>query len=1072
MFRKRFLNSYLLKSRIPITFLLGINASFSPFILRANDTLLEENYGVKELMQANIVTGVVLDKNGEPLIGANILVKGTSTGSIADFDGKFQINAQKGDVLVVSYIGFSPKEIKISSEKQISVILEDDTALLEEVVVVGYGVQKKESVVGAITQVKGEKLMQSGGVSTVGEAIQGKLPGVVSMYTSGQPGESDMKIYIRGQSSWNGAGSPLVLVDGVERSMNDVDMNEIAGISVLKDASATAVYGVKGANGVILLTTKRGKEGKASLNVSGNVSIKAISKVPEKFDAYDGMMITNDAIMNEIMYKPASWDYITPVQIAQKYRNQSTQLEREIYPNVDWRDYMFKDFATDYRVNLSANGGNNFAKYFCNIAYLKEDDIVKDFDNGRGYKSGMDYQRFNYRTNLDFDITKTTKLGVNISGLYSIQTTPDLNTSSYEQRMYYALYGLAPDIYYPRYSDGAYGFSPIKDMSLSNSLLYYSSMGRYKNYKFRINADISLEQKLDFVTKGLSFKGRFTMDNSMNGSQVLSDVTDGKANVVQKRYVNDGKDVEYGEMPIMNDYAYVPELWTIANFNVGGAKMRRTDYQLGLHYNRTFNKMHNTSALFLFKRQKYASGNMFPMYNEDWVARVTYDYDKTYFFEANGAYNGSEKFGPKYRFDLFPSVALGWMISNEKFMDFSDKWLDKLKLRASWGLVGDDNFTTQRWLYMSQWKAMDYKVPMAAPGYFGPSTVQQALSPYSLYKEDVLGNEDIHWETSEKKDVGLELSFLNGLISGEFDWFQEKRRDIFIPGSQRTIPDWLGIAPPGANLGKVDVSGYEIVLNFSYNFNNESRIWADYSFTHAKDKIIFRDDPLLEPSYLKQEGYSIGQTHAPIKGNMMESWDDVYMSVPLVTGDSFKRTGYYDLVDFNGDGVYDDKYDNVPYAYPNRPQNTWSLSLGGEYKGLSLQVQFYGQFNSTRIYNFNEFQQQTHLYFKSLGDYWTTENLGAHYTLSPFTLNEASSDPYRNIYDASMTRLKMVEVAYRIPKSVCNKLGIGGLRMFFNGNNLFLWTKLPDDRDYSAGNTANGGYPTFKRFNLGFNLEL
>lgn len=1030
-----------------------------------------EACGFATLQAQNTVTikGVVKDVTGETLIGANVIVEGAGRGTVTDFDGNFSLVVNKGEVVEISYVGFLPQKFKITESKSLFITLKDDSETLDEVVVVGYGVQKKESVVGAIAQVKGEKLMQSGGVTNVSEALQGKLPGVVSMYTTGQPGATDeAQIYIRGQSSWNSSGSPLVLVDGVERSMNDLDMNEVESISVLKDASATAVYGVKGANGVILITTKRGQKGEAKLSVSGNVTLKTISKVPEKYDAYDAMMIMNSSVMNELMYKEGSWGYITPLAIANLYRNQTTQEQMEMYPNVDWEDYMFKDVATDYRVNLSASGGSDFAKYFCNISYLNESDMTKEFDNNKGYQSSMSYQRFNYRSNLDFNITKTTQISANISGLYSIQHQPQATGSSdASQRMFLSLYNLAPDLYYPRYSNGAYGFSDITDMNLSNSLLWYTSYGLKKSYNFRINADITLKQELDFITKGLSLQGRFTMDNLMTGSQLLTDVTDGRPNVLQQHYNSDGS-ISYGDMPISNpDYAYVPEMWKQAAFNVGGNKVRRVDYQLGLHYNRTFDSDHNTSALFLFKRQQYASGNMFPMYYEDWVARITYDYATRYFIEANGAYNGSEKFSSDYRFELFPSIAGGWMISNESFMESTTSWLDKLKVRFSYGLVGDDNFTTERWLYMSQWAALDYKVPINSD-YFGGTDVALSQSPYSLYEEALLGNNEIHWETSTKQDIGLEFSFLNGSIAGEVDYFSEKRRDIYIPGDERTISDIFGIEPPGSNIGAVDLHGYEVVLNLRHNFDHDFRIWSDLSYTYAKDVVVFKDDPEYTPDYMKEEGFSIGQSHTAIQGDMMENWDDVYASLPLTNGDSFKRVGYYDLVDYNGDGIYDSTTDNVAYQYPNRPQGTWSANVGAQYKSFSLSVQFYGQFNSTRSYTLQSFPHETHLYFKDNGDYWTPDNTDAQYTLAPVTLDEASSDPYRNLVDATITRLKMVELSYNLPTAFCKQMGVEGLRLFVNGNNLYLWTDMADDRDFGSG----AAYPTLKRFNIGLNLDL
>ena len=328
------------------------------------------------------ITGVVTDAEGNPMPGVTVFVQGTTTGTVTDIDGKYSIRTQsESDILIFSFIGMTTQEITVTGKTEISIVMERSTELIEDVVVVGYGVQKKESVVGAITQTTGEDLLKAGGVTNVGEALQGRLPGVTTIYSSGLPGESDPQIFIRGQSSWNGSGQPLILVDGVERSMSDIDLNEIEQISVLKDASATAVFGVKGANGVILITTKRGKTGKALLTLSANSTIKMPSKLPNKLDSYDAIMVGNESIMREIMYAPGSWDQYMPMAILDKYRNPASAEESYKYPNVDWADELLKDFATDYRVNLSVRGGSEFAKYFGSLSYQ----AVNDIFNGSKY---------------------------------------------------------------------------------------------------------------------------------------------------------------------------------------------------------------------------------------------------------------------------------------------------------------------------------------------------------------------------------------------------------------------------------------------------------------------------------------------------------------------------------------------------------------------------------------------------------------------------------------------------------------------------------------------------------------
>lgn len=1024
-------------------------------------TLIQQQKGLT-------VKGVVHDDKGEALIGATILENGTNNGTLTDIDGKFRLTVTPGAVLHISYIGYQSRQVVADGKSELKIILQQDAIQVKELVIVGYGVQKKESVVGSISTVDNKSLMKSGGVSNVGQALQGKVPGLLAMDTSGEPGANNPKLYIRGQSSWNGSGEPLVLVDGVERQMNDVNMNDVANISILKDASATAVYGVKGANGVILLTTKRGQMGKPSFNISANTIFKTISKVPEKYDSYDAMMLMNESIMNEIAYDPSSWNLITPHEVALLYRNHKTLEDAEKYPNVDWRDFMMKDVAVDYTVNASVSGGGKFAKYFCSLGYMRENDMVRKFNTGRGYDSETNYQRFNYRSNLDLKLTGTTTLGLNVSGIYALKKSPNSPVEQAQNRIWLSIYGIAPDLFLPRYSDGSFGFSSIGDVVTSNPLIFYAAMGTKDTYQFKINADVKLSQNLDFLTKGLKAHFRFTIDNAMSGTQYISDATGNDANVKYKYF-----DPATGEWvysyPIHGDYAYAPAPWILSDFKVGGNKLRHIDYEFAVNYQRTFNEKHSVSGLFLFKRQQHAIGNMFPRYNEDWVFRATYDYKKKYLIEANGAYNGSEKFGDRYRFDFFPSVGLGWVISNENFMK-KLHWVDRIKLRASLGSVGDDNFTNARWLYMSQWVNSNYHVAINNPGFFGPHLDGNAKSPYGSFDEKQMGNEDIHWEKAFKQDYGLEFSFLNGLVSGEFDYFIDRRKDIFIPGSQRAANDLIGIQLPGANLGEVKVDGFEATLNLNHTFNNGLNLFGNFNFSHAKDVVLKRDEPQLRPGYQKQEGFAIGQIHAPIVGGIMQSWDDVYMSTPLANGDNYKRVGYFDVIDFNGDGFYSDQKDIVPFGFPTRPRNTWSATFGGGLKGFELTVQFYGQYNSTRVYSLRAFSNQTHIYFKEYGDYWSKDNPDGKYTLRPVKVSQGAMDPLLDHVDASIVRLKLVELAYRLPQKACSKIGLKGLRFYVSGNNLCLWSHMADDRDFGGGN--EGGYPTMKRFNVGININL
>ncbi len=1024
--------------------------------------------GSTDLGAQERVSGVVKDVGGMPLPGVSVIQKGTTRGASTDFDGNYALELIAGEkTLVFSYLGFKTRELSVSGDGTINVTLEEDIASLDEVVIVGYGTQKKESVVAAISQVKGEELMErAAGITNVEEALQGNLPGVTAIQGSGAPGEDNMRIFIRGRSSWNGNGDPLVLVDGVKRSMTDIDMNDIEKLAVLKDASATAVFGVEGANGVILITTKRGQIGKAVLNLSVNTTIKQVSQLPEKLNSYDAILQANSAILRELSVEPNSWGDYTPRGILEKYRNPATLEESYIYPNVNWEDELLKDFAQDWRVNLSVRGGNKTAKYFGSLAYQTVNDIFNGgkYPNGRGYLGEYNYQRFNFRSNIDFNITSTTELSVNLSGFLGIRENPSgLNT------VLNGIYQMAPSLYVPVYPDGLYGQSINSAFIFSNPVVSLSASGYDTFTQFQVTSDFILKQKLDFITEGLSFQGRFSLDNSMRSRQDLND-----GGVITRTYDGDMEIVNIPPNDTRFDYQQPP--WTLEPSEVeNGQRSRRMVYDFSLNYNKTFDEIHNFTGLFLFRRQEAANGSnslsAFPRYREDWVGRITYNYDSRYFLDINGAYNGSEKFGQGFRFDLFPSVAGGWTMSNEAFMENAD-WLDNFKIRGSYGLVGDDNFNG-RFRYQDQWESggtngSAFLVPSTFAGNSG------GRSPYTFFRQSVVGNPNLQWETATKYNVGVDFSIFNGLLTGQLDWFAEDRDNIVVIGTDlQTVPDFFGATPPDLNKGIVEVRGYEVVLGSNYTFNNGLNIFGDFNWTQAIDKIIVRDDPVFRPDYQKQAGYNIGQQRTAIPAGILTNWDDVYMSTPKNANQTFTRVGYYDQVDFDGDGVYNGNFDNAPFGYPEQPQRTWSTTVGARYKGVSFSVQFYGTQNASRRFANNTFTQTTPLIFTQDLDYWTKETPNNTDTQPSWSANGATN-PRDNWLDGSLTRLKAVNLSYDIPQKACEKIGLKKLQIFANGNNLFLWSNMPDDREFNSDSAAQsrGDYPTLRRFNFGFNMNF
>jgi len=759
----------------------------------SGESKLTLNINAKALQQK--VTGTVTDeKTGEPLPGVSVRIEGTTIGSVTNVNGQYSIDIPSNPeaTLVFSYIGYSDSKIVFKKQPVIDVKLEATAQKLDEVVVVGYGKQKKESVVGSITQTN-SKTLERAAVPNLGMALTGNLPGVITMASSGLPGEEDPMIIIRAASSFNNR-EPLVLVDGVERPMSSVDVNSVQSISVLKDASATAIFGVKGANGVILVTTKRGKEGAAKIDVSASTTIKTPSKLPNKYDSYDALMARNVAIEHELGISPGSWSYMQPQSIIEKYRNPANLAERERYPNVDWQKELFKDYAMSYNANINITGGTQFVKYFASADFVHEGDLFKVWDNGRGYQSGYGYNRLNVRSNLDLKLTKTTVFKVNLNGSNGAKKSPWGQSTSSDwavAQQWAGAYNIAPDVFLPQYSDGSWGYYP-NISNVSNSASNLALAGVMTTTTTRVYTDFALEQDLKFITKGLDFKGTVSWDNVfVENNRGVNDLF----NDAQQKWIDPATGIASYKKEYENNNKFDFQQGVVWNTSGGAVDNNQTqrnlNYQLQLNWSRQFGA-HSVTAMGLFSRQERATGNQIPFYREDWAFRTTYNFKNKYFVEYNGAYNGSERFSKDFRFAFFNSGAVGWLVSEEKFMK-SLKFLDMLKLRASYGEIGDDS--QGRFLYMTQW------------AYGGKSSLDlnQGTSPYQWYRESTVGNPDVRWETVKKLNLGVDYGFLKGLFAGSVEIFHDNRVDILI--NNRAVPSYYGATPPTANLGRVTSSG-------------------------------------------------------------------------------------------------------------------------------------------------------------------------------------------------------------------------------------------------------------------------
>ena len=1028
-----------------------------------NNVLSDENRQNKEVTQQNVkIEGIVTDPYGEPLIGVTIVVDGTKLATLTDADGKFSLTAPTNGTLKVSYIGFETQIIPIDKKTYFNIVLGENTKLLDEVVIVGYGQQKKESVVGAISQTKGDDLMRTGISSSIGQAMSGLLPGLSTTVVSGMPGAEDPKISIRGLSSWNGS-DPLVLVDGVERSMSDLDIGQIESISILKDASATAVFGVKGAEGVILITTKRGKEGKAQISFSANTSFKYIGELPDRLSSYDTYSYQNEMLEKQNAANQSSWGWYMPQGELEKFRNPSSLEESYLYPNVDWANEITKDYAMTQRYDLNISGGTAFAKYFAALSYLKDDDLLQSGqDVGLPYKPQWGFEHYNLRSNIDLNLTKTTVFSTNLAGSFRKKDSFTWETS----KIWDAFYRLSPSTFPVQYEDGTFGYNANKPSDINPVSVLSGNSALSTNYTSQLFSDFTLKQDLGFVTPGLSAQATLSYDNRLYSSKTVSQIT-----LLSKSISRDGI-ITYNPANGGNDYDYysLPGTISAENFSVEQTE-RRLYYKGQLNYARSFGK-HDVSALALMSREEQTSGSEFPHYREDWVGRLTYAFDSRYFLEANGAYNGSEKFAAKYRFGFFPSIGLGWMASNESFLK-DQKWLDKLKVRYSRGSVGSDNFASQRWSYQRGWGIVGSNIKAVfGQNYAATNVSSGAGATYLEYEETVVANPNLQWEVSTKQNLGIEVAAFKNIFTGSFELFKDDRKNVFMSATQRanSVPAYFGAAPVAANLGRVQNKGFELDLKLQYTFSKVNT-WIRYTFAHAKDKIIFMDDPELMPFYKKNAGYQIGQTRSQLEQpGYTTSWDDVYGSVGYESN-SGRLPGEVVMVDYNSDGVINND-DYVPYGYPNRPQNTYNIFLGVDYKGFSAQIHFLGVNNVSQYFSsvIATFDERAPFVYSSLTDYWTTSNPNAAYPIFRAKMPQTRG----KLLDGSYLRLKDVELSYTFQNDYLRKMRISALKVIVSGNNLLFWSDMPEDREEAIDilSTTSSRYPTVKRINLGLNITF
>jgi len=1015
------------------------------------------------------VTGTVNDAEGEPLPGVTVVVKGKGAGTVTDIDGNYRIsNLISSDVLVFSFIGLETQEIAVGSRQVIDVTLLTQVKELEEVIVVGYGVQKKESSVAAISQVKGDDLIKVASTN-ISAALTGQLPGVSTVQMSGKPGSDGAKIYIRGISSWMG-NDPLVMVDGVERDFNEIEPTEIETISVLKDASATAVFGVRGANGVILITTKRGKKGQVKVNVILEQTLKTPINMLAPMDSYNTGLVMNQAARND-----DSFNKILSDEILEHYKLQDMPY---IYPNTNWQDVMFKDLAFSQKYSVNISGGTDLARIFSSLTYTGDNDVLKT-EKQPFYDPRHRYDKMNYRFNADVDITKTTLLSIDAGGYIGIRNQP-FETSA--QRLFRPIFVMGPmDIppYYPKSVIDMYPDSKRPEETgvriasttipnFENPMIASNYSGSRTQKTNNLNVSFKINQNLDIITQGLSFKGSVAFNNTIGYQSTIeyNAVTYRlRPNLSWDRIVGrDGKADNEGPV----------ELPVASTESLTGSPFKNWYYEASLNYSRTFDK-HVVTGLLVGQRRKAQSDVDFPMYQQGIASRVTYDYDNKYLLEANLGINGSEQFAPQNRYGIFPSFGLGWNLHHERFFSPLLPIISRAKIRSSWGLVGSDA-SSSRWLYTSAYTVGGTGVK------YNPGTESSPGTAYNLILEESAANLNATWEKAIKRDIGAELAFLeNQMFTLNFDFFDEYRYDILL--DRLSVPDWFGVGMKQQNLGSTKTKGYEVDLKFQYAINRNLNYWIKGGVNFSDNRIISRDEPMYKPEYQKQAGKRIFQMFGLVSQDLIQDPDMMMNSIRY--GSMMFNLGDIRWVDFNGDGVID-MNDEVPIGYTQQyPLYTFNFSSGLRYKNFEFDFMFVGATGVSRKVD-DAFRWPLHRLtnqaFEYQLDVWSPTNRDARYPSFRYDgnrLNNTIADGHINsnsIYDATYIRLKTVNLNYNVPAKITKQLGMSNLNVYLRGNNLWTWSPffpLADPEISDGGNAlAMANYPLVRRFQIGLTFTF
>lgn len=1012
---------------------------------------------VGAIAQNRTVSGTVTDENSSPIIGATIMEDGTANGTITDIDGKFSLNIS-GGTISVGFIGYTTQKVDVSSKSRVSVVLKEDAIELDAVVVVGYGAQKKESVVGAISQMSSEELLASP-AANITQALSGRLPGVITTQASGAPGADDATINIRGRATFAGSGEPLVLVDGIERPFSQIAPDDIESISVLKDASATAVYGVRGANGVLLITTKRGKEQKPEVNITANWQLQSPTRKDTYLNSYQSVLLLEEALATD--GQPSQFSSSDIDMFRKSVNGELSGLDQMLYPNVDWYDEVLKSSAPAQRYNVSVRGGTKRMRYYVSGEFYNQKGLVKDlctdkYDN----TSSPAFSRFAFRANMDLFLTKDLTFSVNFGTRFENRKGSNTAESSGYSKIFYELNHTPGWLFSVKYTipngdltTTLYGGSSQYQENIVAAL---SQGGYYKATNTINETNFIADYNLGWLTEGLSVKAMMSFDYDS--------------------YYKSLYQASFATYEL-NDRANYESIEAYNSFNTDGELTKagtsgnsHTEWKLYMeaqvNYARRFG-VHDITAMALYNQNDRRYQADLAYRYQGLVGRVTYGYDDRYLAEFNMGYNGSENFIQGKRFGFFPAFSAGWRISQEEFIKSTQSWLTNLKLRGSYGEVGNDGYyvnnVLQRFLYEEKWVQANNDYFFGSSGNTG------------IY-ESQYPNLNVTWERAHKYNIGLEFALFNDMLTGNVDVFKEKRNDILT--EYLTRPQWVGVNMAAGNLGKTENSGYEIELHHNNTIGEDFSYSLGLTYSHSRNKIIDMDEPALKTDYRKREGHAIDQYFGLICDGYLTQADIDNANTPLST---FGNTQAGDLKyrDMNGDGFIDER-DETAIGHSNIPENMYSFSFGANYKGFGINVMFQGVDCVSRYYD-----AESSFAFVNGGkvkehhlDRWNpavseSENLAkAKYPLLHYDSFGDHNQRANSFFlkNGSFIRLKNVELSYVLPKRWITQAGMSECRIYANGNNLFTWDKL--DKLCDPESNGSNRYPIMKTMNLGVNIKF